>query len=133
VHSLFNLSRDAMTRRLVRALSHPRVHVLGHPTGRLLGEREPYALDMPQVIKAAREHGVMLEVNAQPHRLDLSDVNIAMAREAGVPLVISTDAHRIAELDWMRFGVDQARRGWCSARDIANTRRLTAFRKMLRK
>lgn len=133
IHSRFKMTRDAMTRRLIRAISHPRVHILGHPTGRLIGEREPYALDMPKLLRAARDHGVMLEVNAQPHRLDLSDINIAMAREAGVPLVISTDAHRTAELDWMRFGVDQARRGWCTARDIANTRRLSAFRKLLDK
>jgi DNA polymerase (family 10) len=133
VHSKFNLTRAQMTRRIVRALKHPRVHVLGHPTGRLLGRREPYAVDMGEVIKAARDHGVLLEVNAQPERLDLNDQHAAMARQAGVKLVISTDAHRTDELRWMTYGVDQARRGWCTAADIANTRDLAGFRALLRK
>lgn len=133
VHSRFNLSKTAMTRRLIRALRHPRVHVLGHPTGRLIGKREPYALDLEAVIAAARDHGVLLEVNAQPERLDLNDAHIAMAREAGVGLVISTDAHRTAELDWMRFGVDQARRGWCEAGDVLNTLPLAILQKRLRR
>ncbi len=132
VHSKFNLSREAMTRRIVKAIEHPRVHILAHPTGRLLGRREPYPLDMEAVVRAARDHGVMLEINAQPDRLDLNDVHVQMAREAGVKLVVSTDAHRVEELDYMRYGVDQARRGWCEARDVANTYRLEQFRKLLR-
>ncbi|HUL73652.1 MAG TPA: DNA polymerase/3'-5' exonuclease PolX [Vicinamibacterales bacterium] len=133
VHSRFNLTKSAMTTRVVRALQHPRAHILGHPTGRLIGKRDPYALDMEAVVKAARDHGVMLEINAQPDRLDLSDLHASMAREAGVRLVISTDAHRVEELSFMRYGVDQARRGWCTARDIANTASLAAFRKLLAK
>jgi DNA polymerase (family X) len=133
VHSRFNMSKEAMTRRIVRALQHPKVHVLGHPTGRLIGTRDPYAVNLPEVIKAARDHGVMLEVNAQPDRLDLNDVSIRMARDAGVLLVVSTDAHRIPELEFMRYGVDQVRRGWCEAKDVANTRHLGAFRKLLAK
>jgi DNA polymerase (family 10) len=88
---------------------------------------------MEDIIKAARDYGVLLEINAQPDRLDLNDVHIRMAREAGVRLIVNTDAHRIQELDCIRFGVDQARRGWCEPRDIANTRRLGEFRKLLRK
>ena len=133
VHSRFAMPKAAMTRRIVRALAHPRVHVLGHPTGRLLNRREPYALDLDQVITAARDHGVMLEVNAQTDRLDLNDVAIQAARAAGVKLVISTDAHRVEELAWMRYGVDQARRGWCAAGDIANTRSAAAFVALLSK
>jgi DNA polymerase (family 10) len=133
VHSRFNMSSAEMTRRIVRAVQHPRVHVLGHPTGRLLGKREPYPLDMTEVIKAARDHGVLLEINAQPDRLDLNDLHIHMAREAGVKLVISTDAHRTQELDCMRFGVDQARRGWCEARDVANTSHVAALQRLIRK
>jgi DNA polymerase (family 10) len=133
IHSRFNLSKAAMTRRVVRALQHPRAQVLGHPTGRLIGKREPLALDMPAIVKAARDHGVMLEINAQPDRLDLHDVDVAVAREAGVKLVISTDAHRTQELANIRFGVDQARRGWCTAGDVANTRGADAFRRLLRK
>ncbi len=132
VHSKFNLTREQMTTRIVTALQHPRVHILGHPTGRLIGRREPYLVDMEVIVKAARDHGVMLEINAQPDRLDLNDVHAQMAREAGVKLVISTDAHRIEELDCMRHGVDQARRGWCEARDVANTYSLEKFSKLLR-
>jgi DNA polymerase (family 10) len=131
VHSRFNMPKAQMTRRVVKALQHPRVHILGHPTGRLLGKRDPYPIDMGEVIKAARDHGVLLEINAQPDRLDLNDLHIRMAREAGVTLVINTDAHRTQELDCMRYGVDQARRGWCEARDIANTYPLPAFRKLI--
>jgi DNA polymerase (family 10) len=133
VHSRFNMSKDDMTRRIVRAIRHRRVHVLGHPTGRLIGKREPYPLDMTDVIKAARDHGVLLEINAQPDRLDLNDLHIHAAREAGVKFVVSTDAHRTQELDCMRFGVDQARRGWCEAKDVANTYHLAALLKLIRK
>lgn len=133
VHSRFRLSKAQMTRRIVRALQNPRVHILGHPTGRLLGKREPYPIDISEVIKAARDHGVLLEINAQPDRLDLNDLYVHMAKDAGVKLVVSTDAHRVQELAYMRFGIDQARRGWCEARDIANTRPLAAFRKLLEK
>jgi DNA polymerase (family 10) len=133
VHSRFDMPKAEMTRRIVRALQHPRVHILGHPTGRLIGKREPYPLEMPDIIKAARDYGVMLEINAQPDRLDLNDLHVQMAREAGVRLVINTDAHRIQELECMRYGVDQARRGWCEAKDVANTYSLRAFRKLLEK
>ena len=133
VHSKFSMTKADMTQRVVRALRHPRVHVFAHPTGRLLGRREPYPLDMEEVVKVAHDYGVLLEVNAQPDRLDLNDIYCQMARDAGVKLVISTDAHRIAELDNMPYGVDQARRGWCEPADIANTRSLDAFLKLIAK
>ncbi len=133
VHSRFNMPTAEMTRRIVRAVQHPRVHVLGHPTGRLLGKREPYPLNVAEIIKAARDHGVLLEINAQPDRLDLNDIHVRMARDAGVKLVVNTDAHRIRELGCMRYGVDQARRGWCEARDVANTYRLAALRNLIAK
>ena len=133
VHSKFNMTKADMTQRVVRALRHPRVHVFAHPTGRLIGRREPYPLDMEEVVLVAHDYGVLLEVNAQPDRLDLNDIYCQMARDAGVKLVISTDAHRIAELDNMRYGVDQARRGWCEPADIANTRSLDAFLKLIAK
>ncbi|HVB38494.1 MAG TPA: PHP domain-containing protein, partial [Vicinamibacterales bacterium] len=133
VHSKFNLPRAAMTRRILKAMQHPRVHILGHPTGRLIGRREPYAVDMEAIVATARQHGVLIEINAQPERLDLNDTYARMARDAGVKLVISTDAHRIEELDFMRYGVDQARRGWCTRADIANSRTLDAFRRLLRR
>jgi len=133
VHSRFNLPRAEMTRRIVKAIQHPRVNILAHPTGRLIGRREPYQVDMGEVVKAARDHGVLLEINAQPHRLDLNDAYAFMAREAGVRLVVSTDAHRPAELAYMRYGVDQARRAWCEARDVANTLPLGKFRALMKK
>ena len=120
VHSRFNMSKAAMTHRIVRAIQHPRVHILGHPTGRLIGKREPYPLDMTEVIKAAHNSGVLLEINAQPDRLDLNDLHIHMAQEAGVKLVISTDAHRIQELD---SGTASTRRAAAGARPrISRTR-----------
>lgn len=131
VHSQFNMSKVEMTRRIARALQHPRVHILGHPTGRLIAKREPYPVDMSEIVKVARDHGVLLELNAQPDRLDLNDLHVRMAQEAGVKIVINTDAHRTQELECMRHGIDQARRGWCEAKDVANTYTLTGFRKLL--
>jgi DNA polymerase (family 10) len=133
VHSKFNLSRAAMTKRVVRALRHPHVQILAHPTGRLIGTREPYQVDFDQILKAAADHGVALEINGQPERLDLDDVQARAAHEAGVALVVSTDAHRIEELAYMRHGVDQARRGWCEAQHVLNTRPLAELRKALRR
>ena len=133
VHSRFGMPRVEMTRRIVKAIQHPRVNILAHPTGRLIGRREPYQVDMEEVVKAARDHGVALEINAQPHRLDLNDAYAFMAREAGVKLVVSTDAHRPAELAYMRYGVDQARRAWCEPRDVANALPLAKFRALMKK
>ena len=133
VHSRFNLPKDQQTRRIVRAIQHPSANILAHPTGRRINRREPYPVEMREIVAAARDHGVMLEMNATPERLDLNDLHAAMAREAAVKLVISTDAHRMHELDWMRHGVDQARRAWCRAEDIANTRGLPDFLKLIEK
>jgi DNA polymerase (family 10) len=132
VHSKFALSRAAMTKRIVRALRHRHVQILAHPTGRLIGSREPYALDFDEVIKAASDHGVALEINAQPERLDLNEVDARAAHEAGVRLVINTDAHRVEELNCMRYGVDQARRAWCQAHHVLNTLPLAELRAALR-
>jgi len=132
VHTKVNMPEARMTDRVLRALAHPRVQILAHPTGRLLGSREPYAIDMAKVIAAARDRGVLLEINAQPARLDLSDTLVHMARDAGVRLVIDTDAHRTSDLALMSYGVDQARRGWCSRADVANTLPLAEFRAILR-
>lgn len=133
VHSKFNVSRPAMTKRIIRALKHPHVQILAHPTGRIIGQREPYQLDFDEIFKAATDYGVALEINAQPERLDLDDVQARAAQEAGVALVISTDAHRREELNCMRYGVDQARRAWCEAQHILNTRPLAGLQKALRR
>ena len=133
VHSKFNLSRSEQTSRITRAMQHPRVNILAHPTGRIINRREPYPVDVEQLVQVASDHGVILELNAQPHRLDLRDFHIQMAREAGVKIVISTDAHRTAELGYMRYGIDQARRGWLEKPHVANTYPLNKFLGLLKK
>jgi DNA polymerase (family 10) len=131
VHSAFELSPQAQTRRVIQAIRHPCVDVLGHPTGRRIGSRRPMALDLEKITEAAADHGVMLELNAQPERLDLDDVASRAAAARGVPIVISSDAHSVAELRFMRWGVDQARRGWLRKADVANTRPLAELMKLL--
>ena len=131
VHSKFDMTEEAMTERVLRALRHPNVRIFAHPTGRLLGRRDPYPIDMARIARAAADTGVLLEIDAQPERLDLDDVHTKMAKEAGARFVIDTDAHRVADLDIMRFGVDQARRGWLTADDVANTLDLAAFRRLI--
>ncbi len=133
VHSFMDLDREAMTKRVVRAVSHGSVDILGHPTGRLLGRREPYALDLEAVFEACLEHDVAVEVNAHPRRLDLSDRHVFRARELGVRIVVNTDAHEVRGLDVMRFGVDQARRGWAGPDDIVNARPLAEVESWLQR
>jgi DNA polymerase (family 10) len=128
VHSFMSMDQTAMTDRIIRAMRHPLVDVLAHPTGRLLSRRPPYALDVEAVLQAAAELDVAVELNASPNRLDLSDVHVHRARELGVKVAIDTDAHSIRELATMRYGVQQARRGWLEARDVLNTMPLDAFR-----
>ncbi|HHH46355.1 MAG TPA: DNA polymerase III, partial [Thiotrichales bacterium] len=127
VHSRFDLSRAAQTRRILRAMDNPLFTILAHPTGRLIGEREPYDVDMARIIRKAREKRVALELNAHPERLDLLDVHCQMAREEGVLVSINSDAHSDLDFDNLRFGIGQARRGWLEAGDVLNTRSLDAL------
>lgn len=120
VHSHFHLDQAAMTKRVIRALEHPLVDVLVHPTGRLLGRREPYALDVEAVLEAARENAVAVELNANPRRLDLNDLDLFRARELEVRVSVGTDSHRTGHLAFMQSGLDQGRRGWLEAQDIVN-------------
>jgi len=131
VHSLMDLDKKRMTERVLRAIAHPAVDILAHPTGRQLGRREPFQLDVETVLEAAAEHSVAVELNANPRRLDLSDVHVHRAKELGVPVVISTDAHSPRGLDDMRYGVEQARRGWLEAADVLNTRPLQGLKRWL--
>lgn len=131
LHSKLALPPDEQTRRVVKALSNRSVDIFGHPRGRMLSKREGAHFDLAEVCRAAAGNGVMLEVNAQPDRLDLSDVDVQAALAQGVRLVVSTDAHGTRELDYMPWGVDQARRGWATRADVANTRPLAEFRKLL--
>ena len=121
VHTAFKQPRAEMTRRICRALAHPRVHILGHPTGRLIGERDPYAVDIEEVLRTARRHGKAVEINAYPDRLDLNDVHARRAHELGVLVAVSTDAHMLDHLGWMELGVATARRGWTETRQVVNT------------
>jgi DNA polymerase (family X) len=131
IHSRFNLSREKQTERILRALDRPNFSILAHPTGRLLGEREPYDIDMPRIIRTIKERGCFIELNAHPERLDLSDIHCRAAKGAGVLISIATDAHRIQEFGYLRFGVGQARRGWLEKADVLNTRPLRELRALL--
>ncbi len=124
VHSAMNQSQEQMTRRIIKAIENPNVDVLAHPTSRLLPGREPVAVDMEAIFQAAVGTNTALEINAMPSRLDLKDIHTYRARELGVKLIINTDAHSTEHLEFMRFGVGVARRGWCQAQDILNTRPL---------
>jgi DNA polymerase (family 10) len=121
VHSGFKTPKDIMTKRIITALESGNMHVLAHPTGRLIGAREPYAVDIEKVIQAAKDNGVALEINAFPARLDLKDAHIRIAVEAGAKLCIGTDSHNTNHLPFMKFGIAQARRGWAEEKDIINT------------
>lgn len=133
VHSAFNQDRQQMTARLVRAIENPHVDVLGHPTGRIILRRDPYPVDFEAVIEAARSHHVALEINCQVDRLDLSDVHARAARDRGVPIVISSDAHSRYALGNLRWGVLIARRAWLAPSDVLNTRPFDEFKASLRR
>jgi DNA polymerase (family 10) len=133
VHYDRKLARKQQTERIIKAMDNPHFHILAHPTGRLIREREPYDVDLEAIMKAAKERGCFLELNAHPDRLDLTDRHSKMAKEIGLKVVVSTDAHRITDLDFMRFGIYQARRGWLEPMDVLNTRDLKQLRKLLKR
>jgi len=133
VHSFFDLPREAQTDRVVRAMENRHVSIIGHPTGRLIGEREPYKIDMDRVLSAAHVLGCYVEINAEPDRLDLNDIHAFAAKSKGVKVAVSTDAHSVNAFQYMRFGIDQARRGWLTADDVINTRSLAQLRKLLKR
>ncbi|MBA4104854.1 MAG: DNA polymerase/3'-5' exonuclease PolX [Pirellula sp.] len=131
VHYGQNQSRQQITERILEALENPHVDMLAHPTGRLINRREPYDVDLDQVMAAAVKYRKLLELNANPARLDLNDVYCAAAKRLGIPIVINTDAHHTDGMDVMRFGALQARRGGLTAADVANTRSFAEFRKLI--
>jgi DNA polymerase (family 10) len=133
IHSGFRQSEEQLTRRLIAAMNNPYVSVIAHPTGRLLGEREAYEINMEVFLKAARETGTAIEINANPSRLDLNDIYSRQAKEAGVHLVISTDLHVKDQFDFVKYGIGTARRGWLEAKDILNTFPYNVLNKHLRK
>ena len=132
VHSAMGQDQATMTARMIKAMEHPSVTIIGHLTTRLLGQREPVEFDLEAVLQAARDTGTALEINASPERLDLKDTHAYRARELGVPLVINTDSHHHTHLDKRRFGVAVARRAWCRPEDILNTMSREEFLEVIR-
>jgi DNA polymerase (family 10) len=133
VHSQFNLDRAAMTDRLLTAIANPNTSLIGHPTGRLLLRRDAYQFDLDAIFKAAAKHKVVMELNAYPDRLDLSDVHLRMAKQHGVKIVINTDSHHTSHMEKMRYGITQARRAWLTKDDVLNTLPAAAFAKAIKR
>jgi DNA polymerase (family 10) len=133
VHYGQNQSREQITKRVVDALHNPHVRAIAHPTGRLLNRRRPYEIDLDAVFKVARDQGKMMELNANPNRLDLDDVACAAAKRFGIPIVISSDAHSTSGFDVLRYGVLQARRAALTKADVANTRTLAGLESLIAK
>jgi DNA polymerase (family 10) len=131
LHSRLGQPRAEMTARVLRALEHPAVNAMGHPTARLIGARDPVELDMERVLDHAATHGVMMEINGQPDRTDLNDLHARMAKERGVKLVVNTDAHGVSQLDFIRYGLFAARRAGLTKEDVLNTRTFAAFSAVL--
>jgi len=132
IHTGFKQDRETMTRRIIKAIRNPFVHVLAHPSGRLLGEREGYDIDFDEVLNVAAEEGVWMEINSQPERLDLTDYWAMEAKRRGVKVVINTDAHNKDSLDFIKLGVITARRGWLGKEDVVNTLSLKEFAEILK-
>ncbi|MFA4044508.1 MAG: hypothetical protein HZRFUVUK_001300 [Candidatus Fervidibacterota bacterium] len=135
VHSQMRMPKEKMTERILRAMENRLVHIIAHPTGRLIGQREPYEVDIELIIKRAAQEGIALEINASPERLDLKDEHARMCKEYGAPVMIGTDAHAIVHLEFMRYGVGTARRGWLEPKDVINTlplKKLLSFLKQRR-
>lgn len=133
IHSKFNLSAKTQTERVIRAMDNPYFNVLAHASGRLINKRAPYAIDMERVIMAAKERSCILELDAQPDRLDIDDHYCKLAKDARVKIAISSDAHHPAQLTYMKFGIYQARRGWLEKSDVINTLPLSDLKKILKR
>jgi DNA polymerase (family 10) len=133
VHSAMAQSEDEMTARIIRAIEHPHVDIIGHPTNRLLLRRPPSQVNIEKVIDAAAANNVALEINSNPNRLDLSDSHARLARDRGVRLLVSSDAHSTIELEFPQWGVRVARRAWATSEDVLNAQPLDAFRRALKR
>jgi len=124
IHSSFKMEKEQMTERIIRAIKNPNIDIIAHPTGRILKRRDEFQCDFDKILRAAKEYNVILEINSYPERLDLNDQNIRRAKEAGVKMVIDTDAHHKDQLRYIELGIAQARRGWAEKEDIINTNSL---------
>ena len=121
------------TDRLLKAMDHACLHILGHPTGRLINKRNPYDVDIEKVLHAAKDRGCYVELNSQPKRLDLKDSHCRLAKEIGVKVAISADAHAQTDLEYLKYGVEQGRRGWLEKEDVLNTRQWGDLKKLLKR
>jgi DNA polymerase (family 10) len=130
VHTSFRIGEEAMTERMMAAMDHPLVDAIGHPTGRKILRRDPYAVEVERVVEHAAKTGTMLEINANPDRRDLSDIHARLAAEAGAMIVIDSDAHSARTLSVIRYGIATARRGWLTKENVANTRSLKELAKL---
>lgn len=133
IHYNFNLPRQKQTERILRAMDNPNFNILGHPSGRLINERDAYDVDLEKVMQGAKERGCFLELNAHPDRLDLTDDGCLLAKQLGLKVAIATDAHSTSDLEFMRFGIGQARRGWLEADDVINTRPWDELKQLLKR
>ncbi len=131
IHTGFQQSEEQITSRIISALKNPYVHAIAHPTGRVIGERDAYAVDLTKVLEVASEYGKALEINAYYKRLDLNDIHSRAAKEKGIPLIIGTDTHFIDQMEYLHFGVAVARRGWCESKDVLNTLNYEEFKAWL--
>jgi len=121
IHSSMKMDKEKMTERIIKAMRNPHVDIISHPTGRVLNYRDEYQVDFDRILKQAKKTNTILEINASPYRLDLKDSNIKKAKETGVKMIINTDAHHLDQMDFMKYGIAQARRGWAEKKDIINT------------
>lgn len=132
IHSSMKMEKEKMTERIIRAMRNPHVDIISHPTGRIIQRRDEYQIDFEKILRAAKEFGVILEINSYPERLDLKDAYIRRAKEAGVKMAINTDSHHKDQLRFIEFGISQARRGWAEKKDIINTQPLNKLLKFFR-
>lgn len=133
LHYKFDLSEEKQAERVLKAMDNPNINILAHPTGRILGKRIPYEINIEKILEAAKERGCFIECNAQRNRLDPNDRYLKKAKEIGAKIAISTDAHSTEELSFMSYGVNQARRGWLERDDVINTRKWNELKKLLKR
>src|SRR3989344_9331533 len=131
VHSQMKMTKEKMTERIIKAMKNPHVDIISHPTGRILKQRDEYEIDFDKILTVAKETGAILEINANPYRLDLNDKNIRKAKEMGVKMIINSDAHQPEQMRFVEYGVSQARRGWTEKKDIINCQPLEKMLKII--
>ena len=133
IHSKFELDRSDQTERVLKALNNPHIDVYSHPTGRIINKRDPINVDFEPLFQAAEDNHVIIECNSQPDRLDLDDVNLKRLKDFDVYVSINTDAHTVGQLDFMKYGINQARRGWIEPNKVINAQNFSTLNEYLKK